>query len=99
MPGEVKLGEADYTEFWETLFMSSILCEISWKGLLTPSAFDLSLNNESRKAKIDHFIKWSIMRIFYEAEPSYSNSSEIIGQWMSVPHFKMIRANLRMWER
>ena len=30
---------------------------------------DLSLKNESRKAKIDHLIKWSIMRIFNEAEP------------------------------
>ena len=33
MFGEVKLGEADYTVFWETLpFMSNILCQISWKG-------------------------------------------------------------------
>ena len=33
MSGEVKLGEADYTVFWETLlFMSNILCQISWKG-------------------------------------------------------------------
>ena len=34
MSGEVKLGEADYTVFWERLlFMSNILCQISWKGL------------------------------------------------------------------
>ena len=32
MFGEVKLGEADYTVVWETLFMSYILCQISWKG-------------------------------------------------------------------
>ena len=33
MFGEVKLGEADYTVVWETLlFMSNILCQISWKG-------------------------------------------------------------------
>ena len=32
MFGEVKLAEADYTVIWETLlFMSSILCQISWK--------------------------------------------------------------------
>ena len=30
---------------------------------------DLSLKNESRNAKIDEFIKWSIMHIFNEAEP------------------------------
>ena len=30
---------------------------------------DFSLKNESRNAKIDHLIKWSIMRIFNEAEP------------------------------
>ena len=33
MLGEVKLDEADYTVVWETLlFMSNILCQISWKG-------------------------------------------------------------------
>ena len=33
MFGEVKLGEADHTVVWETLlFMSHILCQISWKG-------------------------------------------------------------------
>ena len=33
MFGEVKLGEADYTVIWQTLlFMSNILCQISWKG-------------------------------------------------------------------
>ena len=33
MFGEVKLNEADYTVVWETLlFMSNILCQISWKG-------------------------------------------------------------------
>ena len=32
MSSEVKLGEADYTVFWERLlFMSNILCQISWK--------------------------------------------------------------------
>ena len=35
MSGEVKLGEADYTVFWERmLFMSNVLCQISWVGLL-----------------------------------------------------------------
>ena len=33
MSGEFILGEADYTVFWERLlFMSNILCQISWKG-------------------------------------------------------------------
>ena len=33
MFGEVRLGETDYTVIWETLlFMSYILCQISWKG-------------------------------------------------------------------
>ena len=39
MSGEVKLGEADYTVFWERLlFLSNILYQISWKGLLMPTA-------------------------------------------------------------
>ena len=33
MFGEVRLGEADYTVIWKILlFMSKILCQISWKG-------------------------------------------------------------------
>ena len=36
MSGEVTLGEADYTVFWER--MSNVLCQISWKGLLMPTA-------------------------------------------------------------
>ena len=40
MFGEVKLGEADYTVVWEALlFMSNILGQISWKGILKPKAF------------------------------------------------------------
>ena len=39
MFGEVKLGEADYTVVWETLlFMSNILCQISWKRPFEPTA-------------------------------------------------------------
>ena len=39
MSGEVKLGEADYTVFWERmLFMSNVLCQIAWEGLLMPTA-------------------------------------------------------------
>ena len=34
-----------------------------------PNLVTSSLKNEPRKAKIDHLIKWSIMRIFNETEP------------------------------
>ena len=37
--------------------------------IFAPYFGDLSLKNESRRAKIDHLIKWSIMRIFNETEP------------------------------
>ena len=38
-----------------------------------------SLKNEFRNAKRGWLIKWSIMRIFNEAEPPWSNLSEILG--------------------
>ena len=38
-----------------------------------------SLKNEFRNAKRGRLIKWSIMRIFNEAEPPWSNLSEILG--------------------
>ena len=41
---------------------------------------DSSLNNEFRNGKRGWLIKWSIMRIFNEAEPPWSNLSEILGQ-------------------
>ena len=41
---------------------------------------DFSLENDFRDAKRALLIKWSIMRIFNEAEPPWSNSSEILGQ-------------------
>ena len=40
---------------------------------------DSSLKNEFRNAKRGRLIKWSIMRIFHEAEPPWSNLSEILG--------------------
>ena len=40
---------------------------------------DSSLKNEFRNAKRGQLIKWSIMRIFNEAEPPWSNLSEILG--------------------
>ena len=50
MSGEVKLREADYTVFWERLlFMSNILCQISWKALLMPTAFSSFLLLENAK--------------------------------------------------
>ena len=41
---------------------------------------DSSLKNEFRNAKRVRLIKWSIMRIFNEAEPPWSNLSEILEQ-------------------
>ena len=41
---------------------------------------DSSLKNEFRNAKRGRLIKWSIMHIFNEAEPPWSNLSEILGQ-------------------
>ena len=38
-----------------------------------------SLKNEFRNAKRGWLIKWSIMRIFNEAEPPWSNLSEMLG--------------------
>ena len=40
---------------------------------------DSSLKNEFRNANRGRLIKWSIMRIFNEAEPPWSNLSEILG--------------------
>ena len=40
---------------------------------------DSSLKSEFRNAKRGRLIKWSIMRIFNEAEPPWSNLSEILG--------------------
>ena len=40
---------------------------------------DSSLKNEFRNAKRGRLIKWSIMRIFNEAEPPWSFLSEILG--------------------
>ena len=41
---------------------------------------DSSLKNVFRNAKRGRLIKWSIMRMFNEAEPPWSNLSEILGQ-------------------
>ena len=40
---------------------------------------DSSLKNEFRNAKRGWLIKWPIMLIFNEAEPPWSNLSEILG--------------------
>ena len=40
---------------------------------------DFRLKNEFRNVKRDRLIKWSIMRILNEAEPPWSNLSEILG--------------------
>ena len=40
---------------------------------------DISLKNEFRNVKRGRLIKWSIMRIFNETEPPWSNLSKILG--------------------
>ena len=40
---------------------------------------DFSLKNEFRNVKRGRLIKWSIMHIFNEAEPPWSNLSDILG--------------------
>ena len=60
---------------------------------------DFNLENEPVNAKRARLMKWPFMRKFIEAEPSWSNSSEILGQWMPLLSLKMIRENLRTWER
>ena len=50
------------------------------KPYLCTKFADSSLKNEFRNAKRGQLIKWSIMRIFNEAEPPWSNLSEILGQ-------------------
>ena len=49
------------------------------KAYLWTKFGDSSLKNEFRNAKRGQLIKWSIMRIFNEAEPPWSNLSEILG--------------------
>ena len=50
MSGEVKLGEADYTVFLERLlFMSNILCQISWKAFWCLQPFQGFLLLENAK--------------------------------------------------
>ena len=41
---------------------------------------DFSLKNEFRNVNRGRLIKWSIMRIFNEAEPPWSKLFEILGQ-------------------
>ena len=73
MSGEVKLGEADYTVFWETLlFMSNIFCQISWKGPFDAySLFKAFCCWRMRKAFATNVFFASMIKpgIFNEAEP------------------------------
>ena len=50
-----------------------------FKPYLCTKFGDSSSKNEFRNAKRGRLIKWSIMRIFNEAEPPWSNLSEILG--------------------
>ena len=59
--------------------LTNIMIEYHIKPYLCTKFGDSSLKNEFRNAKRGQLIKWSIMRIFNEAEPPWSNLSEILG--------------------
>ena len=52
---------------------------LPYKPYLCTKFGDSSLKNEFTNAKRGQLIKWSIMCIFNEAEPPWSNLSEILG--------------------
>ena len=82
MSGEVKLGEADYTIFWDNAEKISTK-SFFFTFLIKPRTYDeyhvrfyictkfdgFSLTNEPRNTKIGLLIKWAIKCIFNEAEP------------------------------
>ena len=65
--------------FFATLKKPGTDIDYHVKPYLCTKFGDSSLKNEFRNAKRDRLIKWSIMRIFNEAEPPWSNLSEILG--------------------
>ena len=62
-----------------TMKKPGIYIDYHVKPYLCTKFGDSSLKNEFRNAKRGRLIKWSIMRIFNEAEPPWSNLSEILG--------------------
>ena len=65
--------------FWVTMKKPVTYIDYYVKPHLCTKFGDSSLKNEFRNAKRDQLIKWFIMRIFNEAEPPWSNLSEILG--------------------
>ena len=66
--------------FWRLWEKPGTYIDNHVKPYLCTKFGDSSLKNEFRNAKRVRLIKWSIMRIFNEAEPPWSNLSEILGQ-------------------
>ena len=70
-----KIAEIFFGDYDKTRNLYWLTC------LDLPTKFgDFSLKNEFRKVKRRRLIKWSIMCIFNEAEPPWSNLSETLGQ-------------------
>ena len=65
--------------FLATMKKPGIYIDYHVKPYLCTKFGDSSLKNEFRNAKSDWLIKWPIMHIFNEAEPPWSNLSEILG--------------------
>ena len=65
--------------FLATMKKTGTYIDYHIKPYLCTKFGDSSLKNEFRNAKRGQLIKWSIMRIFNEAEPPWSNLSEILG--------------------
>ena len=66
--------------FWRLCKKPGTYIDYHVKPYLCTKFGDSSLKNEFRNGKRGRLIKWSIMRIFNEAEPPWSNLSEILGQ-------------------
>ena len=73
-----KIAKIFFWRLWKNSELISITGHV--KPYLCTKFCDSSLKNEFRNAKRGRLIKWSIMRIFNEAEPPWSNLSEILGQ-------------------
>ena len=67
------------TSFLATMKKTETYIDNHVKPYLCTKFSDSSLKNEFRNAKRGWLIKWPIMRIFNEAEPPWSNLSEILG--------------------
>ena len=79
--------------YWPNTMQSNIPELVLWcLNNCFPKSIYL-LKNDSRNAKIVRLIKWSIVSIFNEAEPPWSNTFEILGQQMPCHVFKSSKKN------